>query len=241
MKNLFLVAASILAFSTTAHAADLPLPVKAPVYAPLPEPVLTWAGSYIGILGGVARHDGSLDPNCANNIGCSTIDLARTGGTVGALLGHNWQQGSFVYGLEGDWSGLSGVRASEGNAALSTSFDVRWVATARGRAGLALDATLVYITGGLAFGRVDNSLTANGDDGDLTGIFIDNKTRLGWTAGVGVEHMLSPHWTVRGEWRYVDLGTHDAQCTHGNDACAGVHVNFSNTLMLGLVGLAYKF
>jgi hypothetical protein len=56
-----------------------------------------------------------------------------------------------------------------------------------------------------------------------------------------VEHMFAPHWTLRGEWRYVDLGTHGAQCANGNDVCTGTHVDFSNTLMLGLVGLAYKF
>jgi hypothetical protein len=28
---------------------------------------------------------------------------------------------------------------------------------------------------------------------------------------------------------------------NGNDVCAGAHVEFSNTLMLGLVGIAYKF
>lgn len=242
MKKFVLAAVSVLALSTAAHAADLPLPVEAHVYTPPHEPVLTWAGSYLGIFGGIASHHGLVDPNCADNIGCGTIERTRIGGTVGALLGHNWQQGSFVYGLEGDWSWLGGVRTSQGNPAFSTSFDARWVATARGRAGLALDATLVYITGGVAFGRVDNSMIAVGDDGDLTGSFIDNKTRVGWTAGVGVEHMLSPHWTVRGEWHYVDLGTRGVLCAHGNDACANApQADFSNTLMLGLVGLAYKF
>src|SRR5262245_639208 len=45
----------------------------------------------------------------------------------------------------------------------------------------------------------------------------------------------------RGEWRYVDLGTHTAQCVNGNDVCAGARAEFSNALMLGLVGAAYKF
>jgi len=53
--------------------------------------------------------------------------------------------------------------------------------------------------------------------------------------------MFDPHWTLRGEWRYVDVGTHTAQCVNGNDVCAGAHAELSNTLMLGLVGVAYKF
>jgi opacity protein-like surface antigen len=82
------------------------------------------------------------------------------------------------YGLEGDWSWLGGIKTSMGDAEISKSFDVRWVSTLRGRAGLAVDATLIYITGGLAFGRVDNSIIANVDDGGLVGSFLDDKTRL---------------------------------------------------------------
>jgi opacity protein-like surface antigen len=72
--------------------------------------------------------------------------------------------------------------------------------------------------GGLPFGSrcgVDNSIIANVDDGGL----------VGWTAGVGVEHMFAPHWTLGGEWRYVDLGTHTAQCVNGNNVFAG-HAEF---------------
>jgi outer membrane immunogenic protein len=240
MKKFFLAAASVLALSTAAHASDLTLPAKAPVYDP-PPPILTWTGGYFGIQGGVARHDSTVDANCAPNLSCGTTERTKAGSAIGALVGYNWQQGGFVYGLEGDWSSLGGLRTSETGIELSTAVDVRWVATARGRAGLAFDATLVYITGGLAFGRVDNSIVANIGDGGLVGSFIDDKTRVGWTAGVGVEHMLAPHWTLRGEWRYVDLGTSDIACAHGNDLCTGAHADFSNTLMMGLVGLAYKF
>jgi opacity protein-like surface antigen len=178
-------------------------------------------------LGGVASHRANLDPNCTTNIGCDTRGLAAQSARCLATIG--------------DWSWLGGIKTSMGDAEISKSFDVRWVSTLRGRAGLAVDATLIYITGGLAFGRVDNSIIANVDDGGLVGAFLDDKTRLGWTAGVGVEHMFAPHWTLRGEWRYVDLGTHTAQCMNGNTVCTGAHADFANTLMLGLVGVPYKF
>jgi hypothetical protein len=87
----FLAAVPIIAFSVAAVAADLPL-VKAPIFSP--RPILTWDGSYVGVLGGVAHHEAAVDPNCAANIGCGTIARMGTGGTVGVLLGHNWQQGS---------------------------------------------------------------------------------------------------------------------------------------------------
>ncbi|MGB8586033.1 MAG: hypothetical protein WCD87_10315, partial [Pseudolabrys sp.] len=101
-----------------------------PVFAP--PPLLTWAGSYVGILGGVAYHRATLNPNCTPDLGCETTELTRTGGTIGTFLGHNWQQGNFVYGFEGDW--LGGAKTGESALEISKSFDVRWVGTVRGRA-----------------------------------------------------------------------------------------------------------
>jgi opacity protein-like surface antigen len=59
MKKFHLVTVFLLALSTASQAADLPLPVKAPIYAP--PPLLSWEGSYVGILGGVANHRANLD------------------------------------------------------------------------------------------------------------------------------------------------------------------------------------
>jgi len=62
--------------------------------------------------------------------------------------------------------------------------------------------------------------------------------------------MLSQHWTARAEFRYVDLGKSEVACTStgapaGQDfqSCISnsYRGDFSNTLKLGLVGLAYKF
>jgi opacity protein-like surface antigen len=57
--------------------------------------------------------------------------------------------------------------------------------------------------------------------------------------------MFSPHWTARAELRYVDLGKTNVACvsaTNFNQCVAAAYRgDFSNTLKLGLVGLAYKF
>ena len=146
--------------------------------------------------------------------------------------------------MEGDWNWLD-VRARRDDLALAsgqqTSFDVSWLATVRGRAGLALDATLLYVTGGLAFGKVKNR-SAFLINGIADETFEVNETKVGWTAGVGVEHMFSPHWTVRAEFRYVDLGTTKATCaTQLSPDCSLYRGEFSNTLTMGLVGVDYKF
>jgi outer membrane immunogenic protein len=114
----------------------------------------------------------------------------------------------------------------------------------QGRAGLAFDSTLVSITGGVAFGHVKDSFEISNTSARLAS-FTQNKTKVGWTAGVGVEHMFSRHWTARAEFRYVDLGTTTVACssaTNFNQCVAlAYRGEFSNTLKLGLVGLAYKF
>jgi hypothetical protein len=57
--------------------------------------------------------------------------------------------------------------------------------------------------------------------------------------------MFSPHWIARAEFRYVDLGKATGSCSSPTElrGCVfgGYRGEFSNTLKLGLVGLAYKF
>jgi outer membrane immunogenic protein len=245
MKKLLLSTVSLLALATTAGAADMPVKAaRAPVEIP------TWAGFYLGIQGGVANHRGrftDLDGFLGGPLG-TEIRADKTGGLFGVNAGYNFQSGNLVYGLEGDWNWL-GAKASSnfingsGIATNTTaSFDARWLATARARLGLASGATLFYGTGGVAFGQLNNNTTVNFASGAFRGTFSQDTTKVGWTAGGGIEHMLGPHWTVRAEVRYVDLGKSSVTC---NAVCNGgvgtYRGEFRNSLLLGLLALDYKF
>jgi outer membrane immunogenic protein len=235
VKRLLLATVSMAALASVARGAEMPS--KAPIYAP--APVADWSGAYLGVQGGVVRRDATLSP----------FDILRagdkTGGIVGALLGYNWQQGNFVYGLEGDWNWIGAKASGRSNLAdnSSDSYDVNWLATLRGRAGLALDSTLFYVTGGVAFGHVENSVALLDGTGSVQVSFAQKETKAGWTVGAGVEHMLAPQWTARGEFRYADLGKSGTVCTPGIESCDSFSVRptSSNTLTMGLVGLNYKF
>jgi outer membrane immunogenic protein len=241
MNKFLLATVSALALTTTARAAD----VAGRTLTYVPGPVPGWAGAYLGIQGGVARHDGAF-----NNLGCAfacgTFSGSKTGGTIGALLGYNWQHGGFVYGLEGDWSWVGAKTTSstvsnfDASFHADTSMTVDWLATIRGRAGLALDSTLLYLTGGVAFGRVKDKFDVVFDDIDIA-LFTQNRTKVGWTAGGGIEHMFSPHWTARAEFRYVDLGATGVRCEEAPGCLPNYRGEFSNTLLTGTVGVAYKF
>lgn len=239
MKSILLAGVSAIALVGGARAADLP--VKA---SPLPPAVWSWSGFYIGLQGGVVSHRGTYEDDgflfgSANTNNFSTVKHSGTGGIVGGHAGYNWQSGSIVLGVESDISALSAKSTISGIPTFNATvaFDARWLATVRARFGVAVaHATLLYVTGGVAFGHVRNSATPS-----FGAAFIDDKTRTGWTVGGGIEHMLARNWTVRAEVRYADLGSSTPTCV-GNTNCNFTYRSeFSNKLLMGLVGVSLKF
>ena len=213
---------------STAGAADLPSR-KAPVVAPVMLP--SWAGLYAGINVGVgSQHSSDNFPDWQGS---------RTGTSFvgGGQIGYNWQQGTFVYGLEADISGLSKPHTyyQDPNGPTYGSH-VSWMSTVRARLGVTVGDgnTLLYATGGLAVGAVSahsNELpTWNADNGY-------SKTRAGWTIGAGVEHKLNANWSVGLEGLFADLGKYRAASTDGGKCCSTIH----NTVLLGRLKLNYKF
>jgi outer membrane immunogenic protein len=207
MKKLLLASVGLVALGVaSASAADMPrraaMPTKAPAYV---SQMYNWTGAYVGINGGY----GFSGSNGSN------------GGLVGGTIGYNWQAGSpVVWGLEGD---LDWTRIRGSNALGETSN--RWLGTVRGRLGYAMGATgsvLPYITGGLAFGDINNSVPVFGSARD---------TKTGYALGAGIEAALSGPWTAKVEYMYVDLGN--------GPTVGGVSSNFHTNIVRA--GLNYRF
>jgi outer membrane immunogenic protein len=183
VKRLLLTSAAFAALSiSSAVAADLP--VKAAPIAP-PPPPFSWTGWYFGghIGAGWARKEWS-EPNCYY---CSDSALGThtAVGVLGGLQGgYNWQTGSFVLGIEGEysWADLKGDHAGgysaswtgynswdaytlfheAANERLSTK--VKGVGTIAARFGVAsdlIDRTLFYVKVGAAVVRDNHTLTGN--------------------------------------------------------------------------------
>ena len=73
----------------------------------------------------------------------------------------------------------------------------------RARLGVAVTpATLLFVTGGVAFADVHNHA---GVSSVITNMIVD-KIKTGWIAGGGIEHMFARNWTARAEVRFADLG-----------------------------------
>lgn len=198
--RLGLVSTAVLAtcLATSTLAADLPVRAAPVVYAP----VFTWAGFYIGLNAGVGWGETGNVIVTGPTVGSSAIlSGGSSDGTFvgGGQLGYNWQSGAFVYGLEADiqyvdtggsvaWGPYSwwGGRGDDDGA---------YFGTVRVRLGYAIDRTLIYITGGLAYG----GLNSNPVTGNTT-------SNTGWTIGGGVEYAFTNNWTVKIEGLYVDTG-----------------------------------
>src|SRR6185295_19010476 len=133
-----LAALTILATSFTAQAADIPRPVYKGV-----RPVVAynnWTGFYVGINGGYGWGTSNWD--------MPLVSPKPKGGLFGGTLGYNYQVGSIVYGIEGDfdWADIKGNVACIGVITCETKNT--WLATFRGRLGYAFDRWLPYFTGG---------------------------------------------------------------------------------------------
>jgi outer membrane immunogenic protein len=205
-----------------ASAADIARPPPPPVTkAPALAPPYNWTGFYLGINGGYGFGRSTWDGLPAS--------FNVTGAMAGGQLGYNWQFGQFVYGLEGDgdWTNLRGT-ASPTDCSLECQTKNDFLATARGRLGIAADRLLPYVTGGLAVGDIKAAVPG------FTGI---DKTNAGWTAGGGLEVALTGNWTAKAEYLYVDLGR--TGCNIDCGLPAGNNVGLTSNVVRG--GLNYRF
>jgi outer membrane immunogenic protein len=200
-----LAAAILVAGATAAGAADIP--ARAPVYkAPAMVPVLPWTGFYVGA--NVGYGWGDVDGTINLGAGPGPITGDADGIVGGAQVGYNWQTGPWVFGVETDIqaSGADGnVTATPGGALVTATGKVPWFGTIRGRVGYAFASTMIYATGGGAYGESELEGTVS-----TTGPFSSSENFWTYTVGGGVEHMFMPHWSAKLEYLYTGTPDHVA-------------------------------
>ena len=208
MRKIILAGFTALMIGGPAFAADL-TPRPAPMYAPPPP---TWTGFYVGLNAGGGIGTATSDFSAAGTTFAS-VDNSLTGAVAGGQAGYNWQSGPLVYGVETDiqWSNAKGTLSAPCvpglcGVALTATYtqEVSWFGTVRGRLGYAQDGWLLYGTAGYAYGQLQTN--ANASAGPASASFSATDFIDGWTAGGGIEVLLAPRWSVKGEYLYTDLG-----------------------------------
>ena len=213
-------ALGLLATALSAQAADLPHPIYKSPRAVVAY--YNWTGFYLGVNGGYAWGTSNWD--------LPSMSLKPKGWLAGGTVGYNYQTGSWVWGLEGDYD-WADVKASAACGAFSCETKNTWLATARARVGYAFDRWLPYITGGGAFGQVKASSTNPAAPGA-------SDTRTGWTVGAGLEYAFLGNWSAKIEYLYVDLGKFNC----GTSCAVGLptdNVSFKENIVRA--GINYKF
>jgi outer membrane immunogenic protein len=217
MKKFLIAAAGLVALAAPALAADM---APAPVYTKAPvvvAPVYNWTGFYIGGNGGYGWTSGNT-VTLVNTTGVVVPGVvgpgSASGGFGGGQIGYNWQIQRIVLGVEADIEGAS-IKGSSGTRVIDVAGDqalsnqnLNYFYTVRGRAGLAFDRALFYVTGGFAGGHVtDSMLITNPAVPGSSATLVDSTSRTGYVVGGGVEFAFDPHWSVKGEYQYINLGS----------------------------------
>jgi outer membrane immunogenic protein len=212
----------LLVASTPAWSAD--------TAAARPVASFNWSGAYIGAdaggsFGNYTQFDGDGDG--------VKIDMSRF--TGGVYAGYNWQINNFVLGLEADISNGPKGKTSQGQrgpAWICGTGDcnaaITYYGTVRARLAYAIDRTLVYGTGGFAYGRSEGGIY----DSDQQGQGMNT----GWTLGGGLEYAFTQHIVARAEYLHVDLG--DIKFGEGIGGSRFRGRGSFDTIRLGI---AYKF
>lgn len=213
-----------------------------------------WGGPYGGAtVGATSFKTETADYWCwyaCDAPGNSEVKLS--GGLTG---GYNWQlSNNFVVGIEADIS--TGAKSSETINYTNTSgqdgvtWDSKWsaLATVRGRAGLAVDRTMVFVTGGLAIAKAKYDATS------FYPSFPQNENRASWdgnltglTVGAGVEHALTKNMSFKAEYLYVAMPKKSAcwadpaGVCNNNGAENDESVHWTSSANIFRAGMNWKF
>jgi outer membrane immunogenic protein len=211
----------------------------------------SWTGFYLGINAGYGVATDQFrqtstnvtspfpTPLVAGNTVSSTI--APKGGLLGFQGGFNYQTGSVVLGVEGDWQwanqtatacGTScffrttpGFIGTAGNT-LSRFEKVAWLATARGRVGWTpIDGAMIYVTGGGAWMGIDESDRLSASDApffpDEASAASFSNSVSGYVMGAGAELRLWGNWTGKLEYLHLDVGGTTTSALHSGPNIIG--------------------
>jgi outer membrane immunogenic protein len=256
-----------------------------------PTGFLNWTGIYVGANGGFgwssptatyAANDPAAQAGTCGGTGrgqcIPQTDYGIKGPLFGGQAGFNWQFTSiWVAGVEADyqWANFSGqgyspfhlgnVGSTSALTTMNVDQSIKSFGTARARVGIVPAApVLAYVTGGLAFGQVNESfnLPSVGSGGLLTSgrysyacgaagsscfAGSSSKSMVGWAVGTGAEYALANNVLLKGEVLFIDLGSSQGTVTAQQTTKTGpTAASFSASLspasvLLARGGINFKF
>lgn len=190
-----------------------------------------WSGFYVGGFGAYSYNTNDVDLELTDAwTGFPTAkgvvesegqhNLDNSGGELGGLIGYNWQyRQCWVFGLEADGGYLWGQKSRDSGLFdpgdglpllhTDTSIKTHYLTTVGFRVGHAWGNFLPYVTGGLAIGDSDFRQVISDAPATFQQGGSKHNTDVGGMVGAGLQYALTKHWSLRGQYEFVDLGTFD--------------------------------
>jgi opacity protein-like surface antigen/outer membrane protease len=181
--------------------------------APAP-PAWFWTGFYGGVHVGAAVGTANFtDPFGSSIFG---DNVTTPGFLAGGQIGYNWQvpSSNLVLGVEADasWLTSDGTNTCLAYSGNFVSANCRAQPNTMGdltaRVGWAygqFNHSLFYVKGGAAF--IHNQIDITTNDTPIANLTANSSfTEVGWTVGAGVEHAITPAWSVKLEYDYIGFG-----------------------------------
>ena len=218
-----------------------------------------WSGFYLGGSAGSAKNDsdwkgsgdfnsdtGGIEANADFNLGDFTRKLSDSSSIYGLYAGYNFQKNNIVYGVELDYSTLSGSKDVQldggegavlggGEGYVRLESEPNHIASAKLRLGYAADKFLVFGTAGIAYNNTkqkwSDTNTFNYPE-TYSGSISQN---TGWVAGAGVDYALTDNIILRGEGLYYDFNSDSDRNP------AGSRFTVEQDVKVFRLGFAYKF
>lgn len=147
----------------------------------------------------------------------------RDGTDWAAHAGFDYQMGSIVVGLVGEY-GRTDIDDSVAAFSTTPAFytltrELKDTAALRARVGFASGNTLVYGTGGVAWGKIRNSFSTSNTANLFTN--TGNDDAWGYRAGGGIEQRLGGGFSIGAQYLYTSLKDDDFRVRAGGPAPAG--------------------
>jgi outer membrane immunogenic protein len=252
MRKIALASLALLGLTDLSAAADLP--VKA---LPMPAPVFTWTGLYVGGNFGWGWGEGAITegpPGSARFPVGTVFNTNHSNGFLGGVqAGFNYQTPyNLVVGVEGewDWTNIRGtvttftpVPAFAGFSVTNTD-KIKDIAALTGRVGYAAGNWLFYGKGGVALDQTSTSGVNTNPNGTLNDTFSNSTDRSGWIVGAGIEWGFAAGWSAKIEYEHFDFGSAAYPSYHISATTGAFSVsNVSSTEKIDVVkgGINYRF
>jgi high affinity Mn2+ porin len=241
MKFTILTLSACATLSSPVFAADVTPTV------PLGPPVIVsnpWEGFYVGGHVGYAFGTSSYESNPPGSPASGSVGLygEDVNGEFGPLYGglqagyNHVTPSGLMFGFEADFSfpdqmksNLPLTFSAAGPSVINDNIEI--FGSLRGRIGHAFGDWLIYGAGGFAYDR--DLATSTDAAGDVDSVYF---WRSGWTVGGGVEVRLTPEWSAKLEYSFLDFARAGVYFP-----VAGERYDSNLTLQTIQLGLNYRF